>query len=353
VVRAVRFFLVVLTLLAAARPGLADDQREADRWIRHGIELRKAHDDEGAVREFQRAYDAIHTPRAAGQLGLAEQALGRWEDAEHHVREAMQASNDAWIVKNQAVLADALGIIQGHLGRVEVMGDPEGADVSVNGRKVGKLPLAEAVPVSAGQVDVDLRAPGYQPAQRTLTIVAGQYQRVVLHLASNGPPVDQRPSATPETVPGQSTERAEPPTVVPIEKSADAPAEGPSATRTGLKWASAALAVVSLGVGVTFTIVERQNVSSYESYTNCDNRGGTAYYRNTDMTYAACQEALNQYQLDQKLAYAGFIGAGAFAITWLILELTEPSAPAKHAEQAMTAPLCAPSGLGLACALRF
>ena len=55
------------------------------RLIRHGIELRKVHDDEGAAREFQKAYDQVHTPRAAGQLGLAEQALGRWEDAERHV----------------------------------------------------------------------------------------------------------------------------------------------------------------------------------------------------------------------------------------------------------------------------
>jgi hypothetical protein len=351
----VRFTMAVLAVLAVARPGLADD-REAERWIRHGIELRKAHDDEGAVREFQRAYDAIHTPRAAGQLGLAEQALGRWEDAEHHVREAMQASSDPWIVKNQAVLADALGIIQSHLGRVEVMGDPEGADVSVNGRKVGKLPLAEAVPVSAGQVDIDLRAPGYQPAQRTVTIVAGQYQRVVLHLATNGPPVDQKPVVTPETVPGQSTEHAESPvSVAPIDKPAPAPADGPSATRTGLKWTAAALAVVSLGIGVTFTIIERQNVSSYESYTGCQNRNGTAYHTGTTTLYSGCQEALNQYLLDQKLAYGGFIGAGVFAATWLILELTEPSAPAKHAEQALTSPVCAPSlgSLGLACALRF
>jgi hypothetical protein len=57
--------------------------------IRRGIELRKAHDDPGAVPYFQKAYDLVHTPRAARQPGLAEQALGRWEDAEQHVREAL------------------------------------------------------------------------------------------------------------------------------------------------------------------------------------------------------------------------------------------------------------------------
>ena len=99
------------------------------------------HDDEGAAREFQKAYDQVHTPRAAGQLGLAEQALGRWEDAERHVGEALHATGDAWVVKNRAILDEALGAIQGHLARVEVIGDPDGADVSVNGRLVGKLPL--------------------------------------------------------------------------------------------------------------------------------------------------------------------------------------------------------------------
>lgn len=343
----------VLLLLALARPAAADDpQRDADRWIRHGIELRKAHDDEGAVREFQRAYDAVHTPRSAGQLGLAEQALGRWEDAEHHVREAIRASDDPWVIKNQATLADALGFIQTHLGRVEVLGDPEGAAVSVNGRAVGKLPLAEAVAVSAGQVDVELRAPGYQPAQRTLNIVSGQYQRVVFHLAREAPAV----SATPEPARTSPPEQAEPPRrVAPIERRTETPVEGPSTTRIGLKWTAAALAVVSLGVGVTFTIIERKNVDAFNSYPTCENRDGTAYVKGTDMTMPLCQESLRNLLLDQQVAIAGYVGAGVFAVTWLILELTEPSAPARHAEQVLSSPICAPSltGVGVSCALRF
>jgi len=348
-----RFSAPILVLLALGRTALADDpQRDADRWIRHGIELRKAHDDEGAVREFQKAYDAVHTPRAAGQLGLAEQALGRWEDAEHHVREAIRASDDPWVARNQATLSDALGFIQAHLGRVEVLGDPAGAEVSVNGRAVGKLPLAEAVAVSAGQVDVEVRAPGYQPGQRTMTIVAGQYQRVVLRLNKEAAaPVAVAPPAT-----APVAERAESTApVAPVEKPADQPAEGPSATRVGVKWATAALALTSLGVGVSFTFIERKNVDAFNTYPTCENRNGTAYVKGSNMTMPLCQESLNDLLLDQKVAIAGFVGAGVFGVTWLILELTEPSAPASHAEQALSSPICAPSlaGLGLACALRF
>jgi hypothetical protein len=348
----VRFGAALCVVLALTRPAAADDARDADQWIRKGIELRKAHDDEGAVREFQKAYDAIHTPRAAGQLGLAEQALGRWEDAEHHVREAIRASDDPWVVKNHATLSDALGFIQTHLGRVEVMGEPAGAEVLVNGRAVGKLPLTEPVTVSAGQVDIELRAQGYPPVQRTVAIVAGQYQRVVLRLAKE--PV--APVAAPEPAP-RAAEPAEPAApVAPVEKPAEQPSEGPSATRVGVKWAVAALAVASLAVGVTFTIIQRQNVAAFESYPTCQNRNGTAYVSGTNTLMPLCQESLNDLLLDEKVAIGGFVGAGAFAITWLILELTEPSTPpASQAEQALSSPICAPSltGLGLACAFRF
>src|SRR4051812_32537894 len=71
-------------------------QQEADKLLRHGVELRKAHNDEAAALEFQKAYDLVHTPRAAGQLGLAKQALGLWEEAERYVGEAVHAAEDAW-----------------------------------------------------------------------------------------------------------------------------------------------------------------------------------------------------------------------------------------------------------------
>src|SRR6185369_1929594 len=85
-----------------------DTQDEAEKLIRHGVELRKARDDEAAVRAFQKAYDMIHSPRAAGQLGLVKQALGLWEEAERYVGEALRATTeDAWVTKNRAALDEA------------------------------------------------------------------------------------------------------------------------------------------------------------------------------------------------------------------------------------------------------
>ena len=345
-------FLGAVVAVVAAQPLAlgAGSSNEADSLIRHGIELRKAHDDEGAAREFQKAYDQVHTPRAAGQLGLAEQALGRWEDAERHVGEALRAAGDPWVVKNRAILDEALGAIQGHLARIEVLGDPEGADVSVNGRVVGKLPLKEAVRVSAGEVEVELHAPGYVPIQRTLTIVGGQYQRLVLHLTKEA----SASAGEVASVPKAAGEQSQPPESTPVAPLVATPpgAAEPSTVRNVLKWSAAGLAGVGLVVGVVAVIKHGNNVSAFDN-AGCYDKNGSPVHANGSPA-SECQGSFDGYRSDKTWAIVGFTAAGVFAVTWLVLLLTEGSHPAA-AEHAFAAPLCAPSlsGLGLSCELRF
>ena len=250
--------------------------------------------------------DQVHTPRAAGQLGLAEQALGRWEDAERHVGEALHAAGDAWVVKNRAILDEALGAIQGHLARIEVLGDPEGADVSVNGRVVGKLPLKEAVRVSAGEVEVELHAPGYVPMQRTLTIVAGQYQRLVLHLtkealasAGDVPSVDK--------VAADQTQTSGSTAVTPL-VATPPPADQPSTARSVVKWSAAGLAGVGLVVGIVATVEHGKNISAFNSMSGCFDDNGMAVHANHSPA-PECQGTLNSYRNDKTWAIVGFTAA--------------------------------------------
>ena len=51
-------------------------------------------------------------------------------------------------------------VIKGHIARVEVLGEPTGAEIVVNGRTVGRLPLPDSISTSAGEVDIEARAPG-------------------------------------------------------------------------------------------------------------------------------------------------------------------------------------------------
>jgi len=151
---------------------------EEDALIHRGIELRKQGNDRAALDEMQRAYAIKRAPRAAAQLGFTEQALGLWPDAEEHVHEALTASGDAWVRKYRTTIEEALTTIRAHVGRVQIDGGEPGAQVTVNGRAVGSIPLRDSVPVNAGPVDVEMRASGYAPALKTVNVAAGELTRV-------------------------------------------------------------------------------------------------------------------------------------------------------------------------------
>src|SRR4051812_7480565 len=73
--------LPLLALILAAGLGMSNAaQAAADalELLREGVSLRREGRDEEALQRFQRAYEIGHGGRALAQIGLAEQALGRW-----------------------------------------------------------------------------------------------------------------------------------------------------------------------------------------------------------------------------------------------------------------------------------
>jgi tetratricopeptide (TPR) repeat protein len=184
--QAARCLLLVALFLNGAAvlhalPASASEKSEA--LTKEGISLRRAGRDSEAVKKLQAAYDIAATPRAAAQLGLCLQAVGRWSEADGKLAEAISATNDPWIRKNRITLKDSLEVVKAHVGRVEVIGEPAGALVTVSGINVGKLPLQDAVPVNEGLVDVEVTADGYERDRQRLTITGSSYQRLVVRLA--------------------------------------------------------------------------------------------------------------------------------------------------------------------------
>src|SRR5262245_5743759 len=118
--------LVALSLAGDAR---ADD---AESLLRRGIDLRKQGQDTEALESFRAAHTLDPTPRAKAQIGLAEQALGRWLDAHQHLSEALSAADDPWIIKNREALEGARSTIEDRLGWLFVMTNAEGAEIWID-----------------------------------------------------------------------------------------------------------------------------------------------------------------------------------------------------------------------------
>jgi hypothetical protein len=351
-----RLALVAATLMVTARTSRAGES--AEELIRRSIEARRAGDDQGALRLLRQAYADGQTPHAAGQLGLCEQAMGLWAEAEAHVVEALKAANDPWVRKNHAVLIEDVSVIRSHLARVEVHGEPAGARVTINGKDVGALPLAEPVRVAAGDVDIAVAAPGLATARKSVHVEAGQYEHVTLSAAAapatTAPATTTVPAtpSTPSTTAAPAPDAAAPSSPPVVKASYEAP-DTSGVWRPRAKWIAWGAGVVALGVGV-YGIAENTHLASVFDSAGCSIKGGQPVMDSTGAPSSVCTTKHSDYESASHLAVGAFIGAAVLGATGAILWLTEPKTDDAHSVLAACRPtLGARLEPWLACSLRF
>lgn len=238
-----------------AKPMALDAEKRAGELAKEGTELRRAGKDAEAVGKFKQAYELFAAPKNAAQYGLCLLALSRWTDADFYLTEAVAAKDDAWVKKNRSVLKDASESAKSHIGRVEILGSPEGANVRVSGRIVGTLPLAADIPVNEGSVDIEVSADGYSDGTRTIAVAGASHQSVVIRLmpAASKSPLAMAPLPTADS----ETHAAV----------ADEPERSRSAFRSPWLWVGVGVVVAAIGVSLLV-------MSGGTSYPQPDQKGG-------------------------------------------------------------------------------
>lgn len=314
---------MVLTLLGLPHMAEAATPREE---IERGIRLREAGRDAEALEAFRAAYSASQSPRALAQIALAEQALGRWVDAEKHLVEALAgAPKSRWIRRYRSPLKGALVTIRERLGSLSVqVPGVRGAVVRVNGEAAGRSPLAEPVRVVAGTVVVEISAEGYWPMSRQIEVKAGTRARERFTLVER-----TEEAAPPPSVATAAPSGVSPPsggaTVSAVEPAVVGPSASLQASRTGgpdltvPAFLAAGGAAAGVGVGVAFLLVRNGHVDNYNDDRCLDGE------RTRDEN---CGDELDAADDAELVMTAGFIGAGVLGVTAAILFLLDgPDAP--------------------------
>lgn len=241
-------------LVAAALlwPGLGAAQHDSFvAAMDRGVTLRQEGRHAEALAAFEAALAIERRPVVLAQIALAELALERWLPGHEHLLEALDASDDAWITHNRAMLTESLRGARRHLGQLVVRVDPTSAEVRVAGRPVGsgsvelwQLP---------GQVLIEARAPGHVSITREARVRAGGTADVELHLRAR----DAEAPETPVDVVGDAEmPRSEQEAVVAPTPPAD---DGPAATHRLRRWLLS-LAGVGLVGGVVGHLRYRSHV---------------------------------------------------------------------------------------------
>jgi hypothetical protein len=175
----------ILLALSAAAASAAEPSpsAQADQLIAEGYKLRVQGKKAEALDLFLRAHALAPSAKTLGQIGSAEAALGRWVDADDHLEEALSRHDSPWIElpENRRIIEQTLADVRQHVGILR-FGGPAGAEVFVNGRSVGALPLARPVRVTPGTAAISVTAKGFQPFREELAVQGGSDQTVSVPL---------------------------------------------------------------------------------------------------------------------------------------------------------------------------
>jgi hypothetical protein len=362
-----------------ARPARAGDSAEAEALIRQGVELRAQKKDERALPLFEKAYQLSRTPRTAGQLGLVEMALGYFVDAEKYLGEAVASPDHPWVAKNLATLKAQLATAKSQIGELYVIGEPAGAEVLVNGKVVGKLPLSTPIRLDKGRADVQVRAPGYVPSQDTVTMVGGKredrsyrLQREAVAVAPPPPvqpvqPAKEMPKPVETAPPPAVAVATPPPAAAPAgsEPAASvtatpAPAEGgDNSSLRPVAWGVGIAAGAGLIFGAVEGVIAIKKKNEFNDHMGPNPAGGGEIYDcGTDALTAACEDIKKSHESARTLSIVGFVAGGVLAagaaVLWMLSSPKE-RAGSTSASASGSGFACTPDlgTRGVACRLQF
>jgi hypothetical protein len=340
----VRFLGAAVAVLLLASPArAASDAEQAEALIRDGVKLRSQDKTAQALPLFEKAYQISRTPRTAAQLGLCELELGYWVETERYLTEALASPDHPWIAKNKGSLKKPLETARANIGELVLNVSPASADVSLNKKPLDRSQLGPPIRLDKGPVDIEVRAPGYEPMRDTITIVGGKReQRTYALVAEAKPAVAEVPPPAPAPGAGAAVTLNSAPPPAPPGKNVRLAA-----------WITGGAAAAALVFGTVEAISAGSKSSAFNDHTAM--MGGVTYHDcGTADLSPACKSLKSDYDQALTLTIVGFAAAGALAATSAVLfVLSSPG----HAEQGGGARAFAcvpdPVGRGVGCTVRF
>jgi hypothetical protein len=177
--------LVLFAILAQASPSTGDSQNkvQARALLDQGTKLYERGDIAGALEKFQAAYAAFPSPKLMFNIGQANRDLHRHLDAleafEKFLADAPDASPEMTTDARKSVSQ-----LQKKLGQIQIDCMTSGAEVSVDGKSVGRTPLPGLIWSTPGNHQITAKHERLVPAVEEVDVRAGSVSTVTLRMAA-------------------------------------------------------------------------------------------------------------------------------------------------------------------------
>jgi hypothetical protein len=176
--------------------------QEARARYERGLQLYNDGASEGALVEFERAYQLAPSYRLLYNIALIRFQLNDYAQALKAFQEYLADGGAEIASVRRSEVERHLANLKNKVGRVKLTSAARGADVSVDDVVVGKIPLAEVLVLNPGRRRITITRGGL--SSTTVVSVAGQDSlNVELSLDSPTPPPAShvRPAASPSHAP--------------------------------------------------------------------------------------------------------------------------------------------------------
>jgi hypothetical protein len=149
-----------------------------------------------ALEKFNEAYKIFPSPKLWFNIGQANRDLGRPVEAVAAFDRFLRDAGDA----PPETLAEArrsAAELKTKLGQISIACAIDGAEITIDGKQVGSVPLGEMPWTTPGRHQIAVQHEGFSPAIEEAVVEIGQVSAVVIELR----PIDLR-ATNPEAAPG-------------------------------------------------------------------------------------------------------------------------------------------------------
>ena len=168
----------------AAEPATSDSAAalDADGWFQQGVDAYKANDLVQAEQCLRRAWELKKTYDIAGNFGQTLHKLGKMREASEVLAYTLSTFPPTAGAEKRQRIETMLAQAKAAVGTWRVTVNVPGAEVLVDGVKVGASPLATELYLEPGAHSIAAKLGGYTPATRSVEAKAGASEELALEL---------------------------------------------------------------------------------------------------------------------------------------------------------------------------
>ncbi len=300
--------LVFFSLPAGARPPDSAAASEASAGlVDQSIRLRRQGNDAEALSALEQAVELDpDSIRARVHLATCFQAVGDWLAADLQLSEALRHPDDPYVQRHREALEGAHRVIGDRIGILDIGGEPAGADVLMNGQKVGQLPMAEPIRATVGEYTLQVRMNGHYPISRPVTIRSRTLTRESVRLTPVGADATGMDGVSAEHTSSLGSR------LTGVEVRPMTPIDADSGVPGWVTWGLVGLSGAAAATSVTGLLIQDANASRWNDDNQCLNVPGMSREE-------LCQDERDAAKSANSVALVGgaaavMFGAGALLI---------------------------------------